>query len=53
VTVIGGFARHGLDAAGWRSAGLNQATCRITIVEWVAKRPPMLIRFKDTGHLEQ
>lgn len=51
--VVGWFVRHVMDAPDWRWLGLNQANCGITIVEWVAKRPPMLVRFNDTGHLEQ
>ena len=50
--VIGWFVRHVLDAPEWRWIGLNQANCAVTIVEWDAGRPPMLIAFNDTGHLQ-
>jgi probable phosphoglycerate mutase len=49
--VIGWFVRHVLDAPEWRWLGLNQANCGLTIVEWDAGRPPMLVAFNDTGHL--
>jgi probable phosphoglycerate mutase len=51
--VIGWFVRHVMDAPRWRWLGLNQANCAITIVEWVPERPPVLVSFGDTGHLEQ
>lgn len=51
--VIGWFVRHALDAPSWRWLGLNQANCAITIVEWAPERPPMLVSFNDTGHLER
>ena len=49
--VIGWWVRHVLDAPVWRWIGLNQANCAVTIVEWAAGRPPMLVSFNDTGHL--
>jgi serine/threonine-protein phosphatase PGAM5 len=51
--VIGWFVRHVLDAPEWRWLGLNQANGALTIVEWAAGRPPMLVSFNDTGHLER
>lgn len=51
--VIGWFVRHALDAPAWRWMGLDQANGAITIVEWASKRPPMLVSFNDTGHLER
>jgi serine/threonine-protein phosphatase PGAM5 len=50
--VIGWFVRHVMDAPAWRWLGLNQENCGLTIVEWAEKRPPMLVCFNDTGHLE-
>ncbi|MGI5241370.1 histidine phosphatase family protein [Dactylosporangium sp. CA-139066] len=50
--VIGWFVRHVLDAPHWRWIGLNQANCGLTIVEWEPGRPPVLVAFNDTGHLE-
>ncbi|NMO51041.1 histidine phosphatase family protein [Actinoplanes sp. TBRC 11911] len=49
--VIGWFVRHVLDAPDWRWLGLNQANAALTILEWNAARPPMLVAFNDTGHL--
>jgi len=50
--VIGWFVRHVLDAPEWRWIGLNQANCAITIAQWDSERPPTLISFNDTGHLQ-
>jgi len=50
--VIGWFVRHVLDAPVWRWIGLNQANCAITIVQWDSDRPPALVSFNDTGHLQ-
>jgi probable phosphoglycerate mutase len=50
--VIGWFVRHVLDAPEWRWLGLNQANCGITIVRWEDGRPPMLVSFNETGHLQ-
>ena len=51
--VIGWFVRHVLDAPPWRWAGLNQDNCAITVVQFDAGRPPSLVSFNDTGHLQQ
>jgi hypothetical protein len=32
--------------------GLNQANGAITIVRWDSGRPPALVSFNDTGHLQ-
>src|SRR5262245_8948510 len=50
--VIGWFVRHVLDAPDWRWIGLNQANCGITVVQWESGRPPSLVSFNDTGHLQ-
>ncbi|GAA0560950.1 histidine phosphatase family protein [Paractinoplanes ferrugineus] len=50
--VIGWFVRHVLDAPDWRWLGLDQANCGITILRWDSTRPPALVAFNDTGHLE-
>ncbi|MEV4808829.1 histidine phosphatase family protein [Micromonospora avicenniae] len=49
--VIGWFVRHALDAPTWRWAGLNQANCGLTIVQWDTDRLPTLVCFNDIGHL--
>ncbi|MFC3744142.1 histidine phosphatase family protein [Paractinoplanes deccanensis] len=50
--VIGWFVRHVLDAPVWRWIGLNQDNCAITVVRWETGRPPALVSFNDTGHLQ-
>ncbi|GAA3599638.1 histidine phosphatase family protein [Kineosporia mesophila] len=55
--VIGWFVRHVLDAPDWRWLGLNQANGALTVVRWTRDeaqpgRPPALLSFNDTGHLE-
>jgi probable phosphoglycerate mutase len=50
--VIGWFVRHVLDAPEWRWIGLDQDHCAITVVQWQPDRPPSLISFNDTGHLQ-
>jgi serine/threonine-protein phosphatase PGAM5 len=50
--VIGWFVRHVMDAPQWRWMGLNQANCGLTVVQWESGRPPTLVAFNDTGHLQ-
>jgi serine/threonine-protein phosphatase PGAM5 len=49
--VIGWFVRHALDAPPWRWIGLNQFNCALTIIQYQAGLPAMLISFNDLGHL--
>lgn len=49
--VIGWFVRDAMDAPNWRWLGLNPSNAGLTVIDYVADRPPRLISFNDVGHL--
>lgn len=50
--VVGWFVRHALDAPAWRWAGLQPSNASVTIAQFSAARPPMLLAFNDVAHLQ-
>ena len=49
--VVAWFVRHALDAPAWRWAGLQPANASVTVVQFSAARPAMLLAFNDVAHL--